>query len=109
MGRVARDNSYQLMTAVEVAQHLLRCCSSLRNFESFMFGSSLRGVGSDFDILIVGPFGDPLERLKTELDAAARELPLDVLVMLPEEAEATDFVAQQRCVALERLADSEVR
>lgn len=97
------------MTATEVAAHLLRCCESLREFESFMFGSSLLGVGSDFDILVVGPSGEPLARLKAELRIAAEELPLDVLFMLPAEAKETEFVTRQGCIALERLADSKRR
>lgn len=95
------------MTAGEVAKHLLRCCESLREFESFMFGSSLHGVGCDIDILIVGPSGEPLSRLKAELEVAAKQLPLDVLIMLPEEAAATEFVAREHCIALAQLADSE--
>lgn len=94
------------MTACEVARHLLRCCGSLREFESFMFGSSLLGVGSDFDILIVGPSGAPLSRLKAELRVAGWELPLDILYMLPEEARETKFVTRVRCITLKQLADS---
>lgn len=108
MGRVTRNTAVPLMTACEVARYLLRCCGSLREFESYMFGSSLFGVGCDFDILIVGPSGEPLSRLKTELRVAANELPLDVLYMLPTEAEATDFVARQGCMALALLADSAI-
>lgn len=93
------------MTAGEVATYLLRCCGSLRAFEPFMFGSALLGVGADFDILIVGPAGEHLSRLKAELSVAANELPLDVLYMLPEEAEATEFVARQGCISLSQLAD----
>lgn len=109
MGRVARDSANSLMTAGEVAKHLLRCCHSLREFESFMFGSSLHGVGNDFDILIVGPSGEPLLRLKAELKVAAKELPLDVLIMLPEEAVATAFISRERCITLAQLAGSEAR
>lgn len=105
MGRITRNIEGQVMTAGDVAKHLLRCCESLRKFESFMFGSSLLGVGSDFDILIVGPSGDPLSRLKAELRIAGEELPLDVLFMLPAEAEATQFVAREGCIALSLLAD----
>lgn len=95
-----------LMTACEVARHLIRTCESLREFEAFMFGSSLLGVGSDFDILIVGPSGEPLSRLKAELRHAGKELPLDVLYMLPQEAEETGFVTSEGCIALTQLADS---
>src|SRR5690554_6099668 len=95
----------KLMTAHQVARHLLRSCESLREFESFMFGSSLCGVGIDFDILIVGPSGDPLSRLKAELMHAGKELPLDVLYMLPEEAEETGFIKNEGCVTLVHLAD----
>jgi hypothetical protein len=94
------------MTACEVAMYLLECCESLHKFDSFMFGSSLFGVGNDFDILIVGPCDESLSRLKTELRIAARELPLDVLHMLPAEAEVTEFVARQGCVTLRQLATS---
>ncbi|ONN69486.1 hypothetical protein [Pseudomonas oryzihabitans] len=94
------------MTAYEVAKHLLQTCQSLRDFKSFMFGSSLFGVGSDFDILIVGPAGDPLCRLKAELSHAGHELPLDVLFMLPEEVEETGFVSGEGCISLSQLAES---
>jgi hypothetical protein len=92
------------MTACEVAQYLLNCCESLREFKSFMFGSSLSGVGNDFDILIVGPCGESLSRLKAELRVAASELPLDVLYMLPAEAEVTEFVSREGCIPLVQLA-----
>ncbi len=95
-----------LMTACEVARHLIRTCESLGEFEAFMFGSSLFGMGSDFDILIIGPSGKPLSRLKTELGLAGKELPLDVLYMLPEEAEETGFVMSEGCIALTQVADS---
>lgn len=104
MGRAARNIKTMLMDAYKVARHLLLSCESLRHFESYMFGSSLFGVGSDFDILIVGPSGESLSRLKAELGVVADELPLDVLFMLPEEAVATKFVARQGCIALARLA-----
>lgn len=71
-----------------------------------MFGSSLSGVGSDFDILIVGPAGEPLSRLKAELRLAGKELPLDVLYMLPTEAGETGFVTSEGCITLAELADS---
>lgn len=71
-----------------------------------MFGSSLFGVGSDFDILIVGPAGDLLFRLKAELRHAGQELPLDVLFMLPEEVEETGFVSSEACISLSQLAES---
>lgn len=91
------------MTACEVAAHLLRCCSELTQFEAYMFGSTLRGSGQDFDILIVGPHGDALSRLKAEMAVAEEELPLHILYMLPSEAERTDFVAREKCVSLPRL------
>lgn len=100
-----------LMTAKQVARHILGCCKSLHEFQAFMFGSSLYGFGSDIDILIVGPSGEPLSRLKTELRLASEEIPLDILCMLPAEAEETQFVVQEGCVpladvaAVERLKD----
>lgn len=96
------------MTACEVAAYLLESCGSLSQFESFMFGSSLVGVGSDFDILVVGPCGEPLSRLKAELNCAGKELPLDILYMLPAEAEETGFVRSEGCIALEQLARTEI-
>lgn len=107
MGRVKGTTAEPLMTACEVARYLLKSCESLREFESFMFGSSLFGVGSDFDILIVGPSGEPLSRLKAELRLAGKELPLDVLYMLPAEAEETRFVMIAGCITLTQLADTE--
>lgn len=109
MGRVKSAVAEPLMTAREVAKHLLKSCEALREFESFMFGSSLFGVGSDFDILIVGPSGELLSRLKAELRLAGKDLPLDVLYMLPAEAEATGFITNEGCISLERLATSEKR
>lgn len=109
MGPVKSAVAEPLMTASEVARYLLESCECLRGFESFIFGSSLFGVGSDFDILIVGPSGEPLSRLKAELRLAGKELPLDVLYMLPAEAEETDFVRREECIALTQLADAEKR
>lgn len=104
MGTVTSDITAPLMTACEVARYLLESCESLRGFESFMFGSSLVGLGNDFDILIVGPCDESLSRLKRELRVAASELPLDVLYMSPAEAEITEFVAREGCITLEELA-----
>ncbi len=107
MGRIESNITKPLMTSREVAKHLLVSCESLRHFESFMFGSSLFRVGSDFDILIIGPSGAPLSRLKAELKIAGKELPLDVLYMLPSEAEETGFVSRKGCISLARLADND--
>jgi len=92
-----------LMTSAGVADHLLKSCPTLKNFESFMFGSSLNGIGSDVDILIIGPAGEPLNQLKKEIAIAGRKLPLDVLYMLPSEAKETAFVVNEGCVRLSRL------
>lgn len=78
-------------------------CPALSEFDAYMFGSSLAGVGSDFDILIVGPSGVALSQLKSEISAAGSMLPLDVLYMLPEEAEETKFITEQHCISLEQL------
>lgn len=104
MGRLENTDTKPLMTASEVARYLLKTCQTLREFESFMFGSSLFGIGSDYDILIIGPSGEPLSRLKAEIRLAGKELPLDVLYMLPIEAEITDFVMTRGCVTLTQLA-----
>lgn len=92
------------MSASDVASHLLKTCPTLKFFECFMFGSSLFGVGTDYDILVVGPSGEILLQLKVELKLAGAELPLDVLYMLPKEAKETDFVINQKCVSLIHLA-----
>lgn len=97
------------MTASDVASYLLKSCKSLGEFESFMFGSSLFGVGSDFDILIVGPSGESLCRLKMELRLAGKELPLDILYMLPVEAEETKFVQREKCISLAQLVNSKTK
>lgn len=91
------------MKAPEVAKHILMSCPTLSEFHAYMFGSSLIGVGSDFDILIVGPSGSALSRLKLEIRAAGSMLPLDVLYMLPEEAEETNFVARKKCIPFDKL------
>ena len=91
------------MKAPEVAKHILMCCPTLSEFHAYMFGSSLVGVGSDFDILIIGPSGLCLSQLKLEIRAAGSMLPLDVLYMLPEEAEETNFVTREKCISFEKL------
>ena len=94
------------MTGRDVARYLLESCKTLNEFEPYMFGSSLNQIGTDFDILIVGPSGEPLSRLKEELKLAGSELPLDLLFMLPSEAVETNFIARERCVSLTELAKS---
>jgi hypothetical protein len=71
-----------------------------------MFGSYLKSAGKDIDILIVGSAGPALTILKQELRIAAEELPLDILYMQPCEAFETDFIDQQGCVSLEKMANS---
>ncbi|WP_274851873.1 hypothetical protein ACSJL4_003271 [Serratia nematodiphila] len=92
-----------MMSVNDVARHLLKTCNSLKFFECFMFGSSLLGVGTDYDILVIGPAGEALIQLKAELKIAGAELPLDILYMLPKEAEETDFIVKQKCVSLSHL------
>lgn len=103
MGRVETIDAIPLMNASEVAKHIMTSCPALSEFNPYMFGSSLVGVGSDFDILIIGPSGDLLSQLKKEIRAAGSMLPLDVLYMLPEEAEETNFVSREKCISLENL------
>lgn len=103
MVRIQGINSSSLMSVNDVARHLLKTCNSLKFFECFMFGSSLLGVGTDYDILVIGPAGEALIQLKAELKIAGAELPLDILYMLPKEAEETDFVVKQKCVSLSHL------
>ncbi|HGW5847179.1 TPA: hypothetical protein ACNIPC_004705 [Klebsiella pneumoniae] len=103
MVRIQGINSSSLMSVNDVARHLLNTCKSLKFFECFMFGSSLFGVGTDYDILVIGPAGEALIQLKAELKIAGAELPLDILYMLPKEAEETDFVVKQKCVSLSHL------
>jgi len=95
------------MTASEVAAYLLGSCKSLAGFESYMFGSALSGIGQDIDILVVGPGGEPLAKLKCELGFVGESLPLHLLYMLPSEASHTRFVAREKCVSLALLADQD--
>jgi len=90
------------MTAGEIAAYLLGNCSSLRQFEVYMFGSTLNGVGEDIDILVVG-IGEPFCQVKQELRAAGECLPLHILYMQPSEARCTKFVRREGCVALAQL------
>lgn len=94
------------MTAEEVACYLLHTCKTLYKFESFMFGSSLHGIGSDFDILVIAPSDANLSCLKSELKFAGQILPLDILFMLPEEAQATNFIIKYGCISLYELSIS---
>ncbi|WP_260114783.1 hypothetical protein [Phaeobacter inhibens] len=104
MGRIEGSPEQGLMKASEVADHLMDICSSLENFNAYMFGSALHGVGEDIDILIVGPAGDLLAQLKTELRLAGEQLPLHILCMQPSEEKRTQFVARENCIPLEQLA-----
>ncbi len=92
------------MTASEIASHLLSNCGSLEQFEVYMFGSTLRGIGADIDILVVGPSGDAFRKLKRELQAASEFLPLHILYMQPSEERRTEFVAREQCVQIKKLA-----
>lgn len=104
MGWTESPHEEGLMTASEIAAYLMETCKSLSDFEPYMFGSTLCGVGSDIDILVVGTVGEKLMCLKQEIAIAGLELPLDVLYMDPSEAHETGFVANERCVALSLLA-----
>lgn len=104
MGRTEGTFENGLMTASEIASHLLDNCGSLEQFEVYMFGSTLRGIGEDIDILVVGPAGDALSKLKQEMRAASEFLPLHILYMQPSEERRTEFVERQHCVHLKKLA-----
>lgn len=106
MGRDEEPHAQVLMTAAEIAAHLLASCKSLRQFASYMFGSALSGIGKDIDILIVGPGGEALSQLKEEIQLASENLPLHVLYMQPSEARQTEFVTREKCVPLAQLASS---
>lgn len=94
------------MKAHEIAAHLLRTCPSMRQFQVYMFGSTLTRLGMDIDILVVGPSGKPLSKLKRELQIAGENLPLHILYMLPSEERHTRFVENQKCVLLTEVAPS---
>ncbi|CUH86096.1 hypothetical protein PH5382_00002 [Phaeobacter sp. CECT 5382] len=104
MGRIEGPPEQGLISASEVAVHLLERCASLEHFNAFMFGSTLHGVGEDIDILIVGPAGDLLAQLKKELHSAGESLPLHILYMQPSEERRTQFVAREKCFSLTQLA-----
>ncbi len=104
MGIVERASGGGMMSASEVAGHLLASCPSLKHFEAYMFGSAVAGIGADIDILVVGADGSLLSQVKGELRSAGEALPLHVLYMLPSEALHTQFVARENCVPLSHLA-----
>ena len=79
MGRAEGTSDNGMMSAGEIAAHLLRCCSSLDQFDAYMFGSTLGGIGEDVDLLFVGPDGETLSQLKRELRVAGEFLPLHVV------------------------------
>jgi hypothetical protein len=95
-----------LMNASEIAAHLLNGCCSLDQFDAYMFGSTLGGIGEDVDILVVGPGGDVLSQLKRELEVAGEYLPLHILYMQPSEERHTKFLTRQVCVPLTILASN---
>ncbi|NTI49035.1 hypothetical protein G6L94_11980 [Agrobacterium rhizogenes] len=92
------------MAAPKIASFIMAACPSLCDYQSYMFGSSLRRAGEDIDILVVGPSGGALARLKKEMEAAGEQLALHVLYMLPSEALETGFVENEGCVELSKLA-----
>lgn len=92
------------MTAKEVSQYLILHCKTLKYFDAYMFGSTINGVGHDIDILIVGQSGELLSTLKAEISMVSKELPLDVLYMLPSEAVETDFINSEGCIQLSFVA-----
>lgn len=104
MGGIEGATEHGLMTAREIAAHLLACCSSLEKFDAYLFGSSLGGIGKDIDLLLVGPGGNALSQLKHELRAAGEALPLHALFMLPAEERHFEFVVREKCVPLKKLA-----
>lgn len=104
LGLIERALGAGMMSASEVAVHLVTVCPSLEHFEAYMFGSTIAGIGADIDILIVGPDGSLLCQVKSELCSAGEALPLHVLCMLPSEALHTQFVAREKCVPLCQLA-----
>lgn len=91
------------MNTREIASHILRCCTLHSQFEFYMFGSTLHGVGEDIDILVVGPSGDALSQIKQELQHASECLPLHILYMQPSEVKYTEFVTRENCVPLKQL------
>jgi len=91
------------MNASEIAMELLSKCPSLKNYEAYMFGSYLNGIGVDIDVLIVGISHDRFAAVKSELALCSRELPLDVIFMEPDEANETNFVIDAGCVPFEKL------
>lgn len=104
MGSVERSFESGPMTASEIALHLLGNCATLEHFEVFMFGSTLHGVGEDIDILVVGPDGDALSKLKQEMRIVGDFMPLHIFYMQPSEERRTEFVARQHCVHLRKLS-----
>ena len=103
MGSVEGTFESGLMTTSEIASHLLGSCASLEHFEVYLFGSTLHGVGEDIDILVVGPDGEALTKLKQELRMASDFLPLHILYMRPSEERRTEFVAREKCINLKKL------
>lgn len=106
MGRAEGSPEQGLMTASEIAVHLLGTCATLEHFAAYMFGSTVHGVGADIDILIVGPGGNLLAQLKKEMQCAGESLPLHILYMQPSEEHHTRFVAREKCIPLAQLASS---
>ena len=104
MGRAEGSPEQGLMTASEIAVHLLGACASLEHFDAYMFGSTLHGFGKDIDILIVGPGGDLLAQLKKEMRCAGQSLPLHILYMQPSEECHFQFVSREKCIPLVQLA-----
>jgi hypothetical protein len=103
MGSVEGTFESKLMTASEIASHLLANCASLRHFEAYIFGSTLHGVGEDIDILAVGPSGETLSKLKQEMRTASEFLPLHVLYMQPSEEQRTEFTTREKCINIKEL------
>jgi hypothetical protein len=106
VGRIQRIHEKPLTIAKKIAFHIIEGCPSLNNTETYMFGSTLNGIGHDVDILVIYHDIKALIRIKEEIAKVSESLPLHVLYLDQKEAIETDFVVQQRCVPLSKLARS---
>lgn len=82
-------------------RRVAKCCGELAAAtEWYRFGSTRRGLnGQDVDLLVVYEHRDPARAnaLREAIAGCEPPEPLDLMLLLPEEAEAFDFIVEEGC------------
>ncbi|WP_427451785.1 hypothetical protein [Litorimonas sp. WD9-15] len=94
-----------MMNFQDVANKILNECPTASEMQIYGFGSLLKkGHGVDIDLLVVCDNKTKTKRLEAELGNRCFELPLHVTILTKLEEYETNFIQEQNCIALARLA-----